>query len=146
MVYVIEPTQKKSVVETTYWSNSETNETLQIETGWRWGTFIITELEEDETPPDNESVVNNEHGFCVYEYANAELDNTNDGCWEYLTLTDADGNTCGDSEDEDNPLAARLKEIEEGWWEDSYTYMEENGWIDEDSETWIYGPLKVTQE
>jgi len=146
MVYVIEPTQKKSVVETTYWSNSETNETLQIETGWRWGTFIITELEEDETPPDDPMVVENKDGFCVYRYTHAELDNTNDGCWEYLTLTDADGNTCGDSDDEDNPLASRLKEIEEGWWEDSYTYMEENGWIDEDNETWIYGPLKVTQE
>ena len=144
--YVIEPTQKKSVIETTFWSNQETGERLEIETGWRWGTFVINGLEEDEIAPDDETVVKNEHGFEVYSYCNAELDNTNDGCWEYMTLYDKDGNSCGDSEEEDNPLATRLKELEEGWYEDSYSFLEESGWYDEDSETWIYGPLDVKVE
>jgi len=145
--YVIEPTQKKSVIETAYWSNSETGERLEIETGWRWGTFIINGLEEDEIAPDDETVVKNEHGFEVYAYANAELDNTFDGCWEYITLFDKQGNKCDDSDDEENPLSARLKEIEEGnEYGDSYTWMEENGWYDDDSETWIYGPLDVKVE
>ena len=144
--YIIEPTQKKSVVETTYWTHSETHESVSIEVGWRGGCFVIPELDEDETPPNDPTVVANEDGFNVYSYAYAELDNTYDGCWETITLTDKDGNTCDDSSDEDNPLAQRLAEIEEGWYEDSYTYMEENGWYDEDSETWIYGPLDVKVE
>ena len=145
MTWTIEPTQKKSVVETTFWHHPDTDERLEFETGWRSGMFYITELDEGEVAPDDPEIVKNENGFCVYDYAYAELDNTWDGCWEDMVYIDKDGNRHHEY-DTDSPFYDRMQELRDGWNEDSYSYLEENGWRDVDSETWIYGPLDVKVE
>ena len=33
----------------------------------------------------------------------------------------------------------------DGWDEDSYEFMEEEGWYNDETEAWLYGPLEIVR-
>ena len=58
--------EKKSVIETEIWRNSKTDQTVTIETGWRWGEWFV----ESDTEPKIDLL--NESG-CRSEEHTSEL-------------------------------------------------------------------------
>lgn len=80
----VEPVWKKSVIERNYITKD--NNSLVVETGWRWGEFLV--YTDDDNPPNIESGVDIYN--CGYE---TELIETWDGCWEDYDYDDCDDET-----------------------------------------------------
>jgi len=102
----VQPTWKKSVIERQ--SMTKDGQTIMIETGWRWGEFIV--YTDDDNPPKIESGVDIFN--CDYE---TEMVETFDGCWEEIDMDDVDDET--------------REWLEEFFEENSYFDLEEHGWI-----------------
>ena len=105
----VKPEWKKSIIERNYYHKD--GATITAETGWRWGEFIV--YTDDDNPPDIEAGVDMYN--CDYD---TEMVETNDGCWEEVTVDDED-------------LEEWLEEFLE---ENSYLDLEEEGWMMGDSE------------
>lgn len=119
----VQPSWKKSVIERNYMRKGD--DTIMVETGWRWGEFIVTT--EDDNPPKIEAGVDMFN--CGYD---SEMVETFDGCWEEIEYDD-----CSDETRE------WLEEFfEEG---NSYYDLEEHGWYFDDTEMIIDCDLKITK-
>lgn len=118
---------KKNAVERQFWTKD--GKVIIREEGFRWGVWSC----DSEEQPDID--LNNPDGYEVmstdYDW---EMEEMIDGCWAESTA----GND--ETTDED------LEEFETAWEEDSYAAVEELGWINDDTEHWIYGPLQLTNE
>ena len=60
----------------------------------------------------------------------AELDMMDDGCY-------------GDWEFPEGMDEEEQERIIEGWDEDSYEFMEGDGWVNDETEAWLFGPLNI---
>jgi hypothetical protein len=108
----VKPEWKKSILERNYLSKGDS--TVMVETGWRWGEFIV--YTDDDNPPNIEAGVNIYD--CGYE---SELVETNDGCWE-----EHDYDDCTPEDEE------WLEEFfDEG---NSWLDLEEHGWMQDECE------------
>lgn len=117
----VEPTFKKSVIERNYITKGDN--TLMVETGWRWGEFLV--YTEDDNPPNIEAGVDIYN--CDYE---TELVETWDGCWEEVDYDDVDEKT-----------RIWLEEFfEEG---NSWMDLEEHGWVQDECEMIIDCDLDI---
>lgn len=147
--YLLEPSYKKSVLEYQVWEREVdgVKQRATLEIGWRSGSFELSvpETEDEVTEWANNRVgdpsyyktaadVYNDYGVETYEEMKSnflpdeeedfievgdydyEMLETWDGCWEDWSLA---------SDDEE-----LLEEIQEGWEEDSWDYMEQNGWME----------------
>jgi hypothetical protein len=104
-VWKIEPTWKKSLAERSHYTKDDKQ--IIIETGWRWGEFII-ETEDDEPPVLEEGV---DLFNCDYE---VEMQYCDDGCWEereFYGFTDEEEEAMNEWLDENSWLDLE----EEGW-------------------------------
>ena len=110
-LWKVEPTFKKSLVETIYYHKD--GKTISEETGWRWGEFTY-ETEGDEPPTI-------EDGDDLFS-CDAELQDwsTSDGCWTEYEFV-------GFSEEEEETMRNWLEE-------NSFFELEEDGWVCGDSE------------
>ena len=157
--YLIEPTYKKSVVEIERFVNEETGELLVVETGWRWGQFMINvpETDEeiqmyleqngynslDECLADNraktlEEVALPEEGdvevnLTNYDY---ELLYTDDGCWTDVNVFNANL-----SEEVDEEKVEELRDI---YFNEMYTGLEERNYLIDETYYIIDSEIKVT--
>ena len=119
----VKPTWKKSIIERNYLSKGDN--TIMIETGWRWGEFTVET--DDDNPPNIEAGVNIYD--CGYE---SELVETNDGCWEEHDMDDCDEET-----------QEWLEEFfDEG---NSWLDLEEHGWSQDECEMIIDCDLEITR-
>ena len=119
----VKPTWKKSIIERNYLSKGDN--TIMIETGWRWGEFTVET--DDDNPPNIEAGVNIYD--CGYE---SELVETNDGCWEEHDFDDCDEET-----------QEWLEEFfDEG---NSWLDLEEHGWSQDECEMIIDCDLEITR-
>jgi hypothetical protein len=119
-LWSIKPIWKKSIVERIHFVKGD--ETIIIETGWRWGEFTL------ETPDDNPPDIS--PGVDIYDCGyDTELVECSDGCWEEHDLDD-----CSDE----------TKEwFEEFIEENSYFDLEEHGWISQDTEMIIDCDMEI---
>ena len=107
----VTPNWKKSVIERQEFIKDDNK--VIIETGWRWGEFIV--YTEDDTPP------NLEPGVDIYNCGyDAELVECTDGCWEEHDTDECDDET--------------REWLEEFLDENSYFDLEEHGWMQSDTE------------
>jgi len=121
--WTVKPTWKKSIIERQHITKDDN--TLIVETGWRWGEFIV--YTEDDNPPDIEAGVDIYN--CGYE---TELVETDDGCWEEREYDEVD-----------EEAQAWLEEFfEEG---NSWLDLEEHGWLFSDCEMIIDCDLEITK-
>lgn len=117
---------KKNAVERQFWTQDGI--VVTKDEGFRWG---IWSCESDEQPdidldnPDGYELMSTD-----YEW---EMEEMIDGCWVEWTFPD------GVDEEEQERIQAL-------WDEDYYEGMEGDGWTNDDTEHWIYGPLKLTNE
>ncbi len=119
----VKPEWKKSIIERNYLHKD--GQQLVVETGWRWGEFIV--YTDDDNPPDIEAGVDIYN--CDYE---TELVETSDGCWEEHDYDDVDDET-----------REWLEEFfDEG---NSWLDLEEHGWNQGDCEMIIDCDLAITR-
>ena len=118
----VQPTWKKSVIERQQMTKGDN--TIIIETGWRWGEFIV--YTDDDNPPNIEAGV--DMFDCGYE---TEMVETFDGCWDDYDYDDCDEET-----------QAWLEEFLE---ENSVFDLEEHGWYCGDTEMIIDCDLEITR-
>ena len=124
--WVLTTTDTKSVEEIEYWYKD--GKTIKRTTGFRWGTVYC---ESDEKP---EIDLDNPEGISVFDCGyDFELDNLDDGWNCYVEYPD----------DMDEEEQARMDEL---WDEDAYEAWEGEGWSQDDTETWFYGPLSLEEE
>jgi hypothetical protein len=112
-VWSVKPEWKKSIIERQYWSKPGSAGHITYEIGWRWGEFHVTT--DDDNPPEIEAGV--DIYSCGYE---SELVECTDGCWEESEI---------DVPDEEE--RARLEEFLE---ENSILDLEEEGWVNDETE------------
>jgi len=114
---------KKSSTEQQFWYKDD--KVIIREEGYRWATFTT----ESDSIPLTPEELRNEDGFELD--SDWEMVDMIDGCW---ADTEA-GRNCTDED-----LAA----FEEAWDENYYEGVEELGWIHNDTEHYMSGPLKLT--
>jgi hypothetical protein len=126
MTWVLTTTEKKSVEEYEFWTKDDV--TIKRINGFRWGTVYCDDEDKPEIDldnPDGISVFD-----CGYDF---ELDSLDDGwyCdWEFP----------------DDMSEEERQAIIDGWDEDSYDYMESNGWYNSETETWFFGQLSLEEQ
>lgn len=108
----VKPEWKKSIIERNYYHKD--GNTVMIETGWRWGEFLV--YTEDDNPPDIEAGVDIYN--CDYD---TELVETEDGCWEEHDMDECDEET-------------------QEWLEE---FFEENSWLDLEEHGWVQGDCEM---
>ena len=115
---------------------------VERRTGWRWGEWEVTTS--DDNPPEfdfNQVPGGNDAKDSINMYdctgnniEEVEFIETFDGCWEEINFP----------EDMDEEEQERLQEfIDENG---SYALEDEEGWMLDDTEVWVWGPLIVTDE
>jgi len=115
---------KKNAVERQFWTKDGV--TIIKEEGFRWGTWTC---ESDEQPdvdldnPDGYELMSTDYDW--------EMDNMDDGCWMEWTFPD------------DMPEEERER-IEALWEEEWFDGLEGDGWYNDETEHWIYGPIQLT--
>lgn len=132
-VWKIATTEKKNCEEREQWYHEEKGWNIVRINGYRWGTFTV-ETTNNEPPEDIDP--DNPDGINMYEYFS---DNAEDGA--QLDSMD-DGWFC-DWEWDDAMSEEDQQAVIDGWDEDSYEYMESNGWYNNENEAWLYGPLEI---
>jgi hypothetical protein len=124
--WVLTTVEKKSVEEIEFWFKD--GKTIKRSTGFRWGKVYC---ESDEKPDID---LENPEGISVFDCGyDFELDSLDDG-WS------ADVEYPDDMDEEEQE---RMNEL---WDEDAYEAWEGEGWSNDDSETWFYGPLNLEEE
>lgn len=125
-IWKITNNHKKNAVERQIWIKDDL--TVIKEEGFRWGVWSC----EGEDKPDID--LDNPDGFEIeasdYEW---DMEEMVDGCWVEWTFPD----------DMDEEEQERIQEL---WDEDSFEGLEGDGWMNDETEYWIYGPIKLTND
>ncbi len=114
---------KKNAVERQFW----TKDGVEIirDDGFRWGEWTCESEERpdiDLANPDGYELMSTDYDW--------EMQEMNDGSWAEWHWP------------EDMPEEERER-IEAIWDEHWYEGMEEDGWVNDDTENWIYGPIEL---
>lgn len=115
---------KKNAVERQFWTKD--GQTIIKDEGFRWG---IWECESDEKP--NLDLDNPDGWESVSDDVDWEMIEMIDGSWVEWTFPD-------DMPEEEQERIQAL------WDEEWFEGMEGDGWSNDDTEHWIYGPLTLT--
>jgi hypothetical protein len=120
---------KKSSTERQFWYKDD--KVIIREEGYRWATFTV---ESDDIPltPDE---LRNEDDY--YELGCID----NDECWEMVDMIDG---CWADTEAGHNCTDEDLAAFEDAWEENWTEGVEELGWMQDDTEYFMTGPLKLT--
>ena len=115
---------KKSAVERQFWVRDGV--TAVKDEGFRWGVW---ECDSDERPDID---LTNPDG---YELLSTDYD------WEMQEMTDG---SWLEWEWPDDVAEEERERVEELWSEEWYEGMEADGWANDETEHWIYGPMELT--
>lgn len=132
--WTVSTTEKKSCEEREIWTKD--GKTIVRTNGFRWGTFTVETT--DDNPPEGITEANKE-GIDMYSHSgdnidSISLDSMDDG-WS------GDYEFCGMDEESKQAISDAIDEAD-----DYYEYLEENGWMLDDAEAWLYGPLEITKD
>ena len=132
--WTVSTTEKKSCEEREIWTQD--GKTIVRINGFRWGTFTVETT--DDNPPDGITEAN-EDGIDMYSHCGDNIDSIN-------LDSMADG-WLGDYEfdgfDQQQEQAIREAIDEEA--DDYYEYLEETGWMLDETEAWLLGPLEIVR-
>lgn len=130
--YLIKPKMKKSIVEREFFRRTNEEgvvEIMEMETGWRWGSFVISV---PDTPEDIESMLE----YYTEDY-DATLVDTDDGCWVTFEVRIKDM--------DDEEYEALIEEIEDAYEEDGYEGLERLGWMPDEIYYELYNGFTLTE-
>jgi len=123
MAWYISNAEKKNVTETETWTKD--GETLKHQTGWRWGKW------RSETEPDLSSY-DEDQGCDPCDMFDAEMDSTDDGCWEEWTYPDS-------------WTKKDIKKFDKLWEEEWHDAPLSMGFVEDDTILWVQGPLDIEE-
>jgi hypothetical protein len=128
----VSTTEKKSCEEREIWTKD--GKTIVRINGFRWGTFNV-ETSDDLVPEGLDAA--NPDGVDMYSYwgdnvTECDLDTMDDGWYG-----DYKFEGIGDDEQE---------ELKEAMEDDYYDYLEANGWSNNETEAWLFGPLEINKD
>lgn len=115
---------KKNAVERQFWTKDGI--TVTKDEGFRWGIWTG---ESEERP--NIDLKNSDGFEVLIDDVEWEMEEMIDGCWVEWNFP------------EDMPEEEQER-IQALWDENWYEGMEEDGWTNDDTEHWIYGPIQLT--
>jgi hypothetical protein len=127
----VSPVNKKSTEEVEIWVKDD--QTIRRTTVFRGATFYVETID-DEMPEDLDP--DNPNGVNMYDYFSdnaengAELESMWDGCYVEVEWP----------EDMSQEERDRLEEL---WELDSYSAWEDDGWMNNETECWFYGPIEI---
>jgi len=125
-IWKITNLHKKSAVERQFWTKD--GMTVIKEEGFRWGVWSC---ESDERPDID---LDNPDGWEQYSQdQDWEMEEMIDGSWVEWTWP----------EDMDEEERERIESL---WDEEYFEGLEDDGWTLDETEYWIFGPLKLTNE
>jgi hypothetical protein len=125
-IWKITNLEKKNAVERQFWTRE--GKTITREDGFRWGIWTC----ESESKPDIN--LDNPDGYQVgFGECDWEMEEMQDGCWSDITYPE-------DMTDEEQEA------WQTAWDEDFFEGVEKLGWINDETEYWIYGPIQLTNE
>ena len=137
--WTVKTLDKKSVEEHEIWTKD--GQTIRRISGFRWGSWTV-ETDDDEPP---------EFEFDEVPGGNGKADSLN--MWNCETnnivtveLISMDDGWYGDidwPEDMDDDERERLEEL---WEEEYYDGWENDGWVLDETEAWIWGPIEISDE
>jgi hypothetical protein len=122
---------KKNCEEREMWSKDGV--TIVRISAFRWGIFNVET--NDDNPPEGIDPENPD-GIDMYSYSG---ENAEDGA----ELEMMDDGWYGDWEFPDDLSEEERQHIIEGWDEDSYDFLEGEGWYNDETEAWLFGPLEI---
>ena len=133
---------KKNVEEIEKWRQLNGEGRVTVENGFRWGEWEVETS--DDNPPEFEFTEvpggdDNKDSIdmlncCVNNIESVDLiDMFDGGCWYSVEIEGLD-------EDEEERIRALVDE--DGIW----ALEEEEGWIQDDTEWWIWGPIEITND
>lgn len=140
-IWTVSTRYKKSCEEREYWTHSDHGTMIRVN-GFRRATYTVETS--DDNPPEFEFdfVPGGDGKKDSIDFNNCEVNNIDNaelvelfdgGCWG--------GNEWPDDMDEDE--IERLEELMEE--EGSYA-IEEEGWMNDDTEVWCWGPIEIATE
>jgi hypothetical protein len=122
---------KKNCEERQFWTKD--GKTVVRTEGFRWGSFTVETT--DDNPPEG-ITAENPDGIDMYSYTGENApDGAEPDCW--------DDGCYGDWEFPDGMDEEEQERIQEGWEEDFYDFMEGDGWVNDETEAWLFGPLDI---
>jgi len=130
--WYVETSDKKSVEEHELWQKD--NMVIRRITGWRWGAWHVETS--DDNPPEFAFDSGPSGDACNISeewpdnVENVELDSIDDGWYGDIIFPD-------DMPEEEQ------ERLEELWNEESYDGWESDGWINYDTECWVWGDIKI---
>lgn len=124
--WVITNATKKNAVEIQEWMKDGV--VFKRLEGFRWGTWFCESDEQPDIDLDNPDGFN--VGWDDYEW---EMEEMMDGSW-------------ADWEFPDEMSQEEREAVEAAWDEDTYDGLEQLGWNNVETEQWIYGPIKLTNQ
>jgi len=136
--WTVSTIEKKSCLEREIWTQD--GKTIVRVNGFRWGTFTVETT--DDNPPDGITELNQE-GIDIYSHCGDNIDS--------ISLDSMTDGWLGDYEfdgfDQQQEQAIR-QAIDEADSDgiDYAEYLEQTGWRQEDTETWLSGPLEITRD
>ena len=125
-IWKITNLHKKNAVERQFWINDGV--TVIRDEGFRWGIWTC---ESDEQPDID---LDNPDG---YELMTTDYD------WEMQEMIDGSWVIWGFPDDMSEEDQERIQEL---WDKDSFEGLESDGWSNDETEHWIYGPIKLVNE
>lgn len=136
--YQVSNRWKKSVEEIEHFVNDKIEGRLFISVLWRGGEYLVTPQNEDECEWLQCYIDDSECSdtLCVTDFEEYELISTWDGCSEDMDFS----NQISEAFDEET-----LDEWREGYYEEHWDWLEENGWHPEDMECYIYNGVIVEE-
>ena len=139
-VWTVKNYHKKSIEEVEYFTKDGMK--LVHRTGWRWGEWTVTT--NDGNPPEFEfayvpggdgKLDSIDMNSCyTNNIEEVEMVETSDGCWEDVEFPD-------EMDEEEQEQLQELMD-EEGY----YTALEENDWMHDETEMWVWGPIEILDE
>lgn len=125
-IWKITNAHKKNAVEHQIWIKDGV--TVVKDEGFRWGIWTC---ESDEQPDID---LDNPDG---YELMTTDYD------WEMQEMIDGSWVIWGFPDDMSEEQQERIQEL---WDEDSFEGLESDGWSNDETQHWIYGPIKLVNE
>jgi hypothetical protein len=141
-IWTVKTHYKKNVQEVEIWHQREGEGKVTVVNGFRWGEWTVETT--DDNPPEFEFtyVPGGDGRKDSIDMLNCEVNNIDNielvsmddgGCWYDLEIEGLD-------DEEDDRIRTLVEE--DGIW----ALEEEEGWIQDDTEWWIWGPIEIQNE
>lgn len=127
---------KKNVIEIETWIHEDKEIGVDIETGYRFGTYVI-DIEEEDEPIEAENLV----GTIITDYNIEEVETTDSFSFSFAEVFKTNASQPLTEEQQDSIIS----ELESLFDEGGFSAMEEAGWSHHNTETYIYGPLIIEE-